>query len=147
MDAAEVEIQHEVEPARLQELMELYRAEWWTAERTAADVAAMLEGSDLVFALVHRPTDGLVGFARVLTDDTYLAVALDVIVTREWRSLGVGATLMEAVVGHPRLAAVRTIELVCQPELIPFYRRFGFTERVGRSLLMRRTSDPLLVSG
>jgi hypothetical protein len=36
---------------------------------------------------------------------------------------------------------------VCQPELIGFYGRWGFTDRVGRSLLMRRSNNPLLVRG
>ncbi|MEO3925750.1 hypothetical protein ABGB07_18040 [Micromonosporaceae bacterium B7E4] len=39
---------------------------------------------------------------------------------------------------------MRSVELVCQPDLMPFYRRWDFTEQVGRSRLMRRTSDPLL---
>jgi hypothetical protein len=44
------------------------------------------------------------------------------------------------------LRDVASIELVCQPELMPFYRRWGFSEQVGRSRLMRRTSDAVLVS-
>jgi hypothetical protein len=52
--------------------------------------------------------------------------------------------LLDAVVGHPHLAEVRSIELVCQPGLVPFYRRWGFTDRAGQSGLMRRTEDPLL---
>jgi hypothetical protein len=54
--------------------------------------------------------------------------------------------LLDAIVGHPRLAAVRSVELVCQPDLVPFYRRWGITEPVGRSRLMRRTADPLLAA-
>lgn len=54
--------------------------------------------------------------------------------------------LMDAIVGHPELAEVRSIELICQPELVPFYRCWGFTDEVGRSLLMRRTSDSRLSS-
>jgi predicted GNAT family N-acyltransferase len=105
----------------------------------------MLAASDLVLAVVHRPSGRLVGFARVLTDEVYLAVVLDVIVdSGQWGS-GLGALLMDAVVGHPRLAGVASVELVCQPELMPFYRRWGFTEQVGRSRLMRRTTDPLLL--
>jgi GNAT superfamily N-acetyltransferase len=133
-----------IEPARLPQLMRLYAGEWWTSDRSDDDVAGMLRGSDLVFAAIHRPTDQLVGFARVLTDDTYLAVILDVIVSADHRKRGLGAQLLDAVVGHPRLARVRSLELACQPDLVPFYRKFGFTDRVGRSLLMRRTSDPRL---
>jgi GNAT superfamily N-acetyltransferase len=139
VDLQDVELRERVEGERLPQLMELFAAGWWTADRVPEGVAAMLEGSDLVFALVHRPDDRLVGFARVLTDGVYLAVVLDVLVAPDARGTGVGAMLMDAVVRHPRLAAVRSVELVCQPELFPFYRRWGFTERVGRSTLMRLT--------
>ena len=61
------------------------------------------------------------------------------------RGSGVGAVLMDAVVWHPRLSGVRSLELVCQPELMSFYRRWGFTEDVGGSRLMRRTADSRLV--
>ena len=37
-------------------------------------------------------------------------------------------------------ATVASLELVCQPELRAFYRRWGFSENVGRSALMRRPS-------
>jgi GNAT superfamily N-acetyltransferase len=145
VDSPEIEIREGVAADRLTELMELFASEWWTASRTPGDVTAMLAASDLVLALHQRSTGGLVGFARVLTDGVYLAVVLDVIVASEVRGSGAGRMLLDAVVGHPRLAGVRSMELVCQPELVPFYRRWGFTERVGRSQLMRRSSDPVLV--
>jgi GNAT superfamily N-acetyltransferase len=81
--------------------------------------------------LGHRvgpPTDRLVGFGRVLTDEVYLAVILDVIVAAEWRSLGLGKMILDAIVGHPKLVGVRSLELVCQPDLMPFYGRWGFTD-------------------
>jgi predicted GNAT family N-acyltransferase len=80
----------------------------------------------------------------VLTDFAVVALILDVVVAEAARGTGVRAILMTAVVGHPRLAGVRSLELVCQPELEPFYARWGFTARVGRSRLMRRTADPTL---
>jgi GNAT superfamily N-acetyltransferase len=138
VDLRDVELRDRVEGERLPQLMELFAAGWWTAERLDDDVAAMLAASDLVFALGHRPDDRLVGFARVLTDGVYLALVLDVLVAPAARGSGVGAMLIDAVVRHPRLATVHSVELVCQPELFPFYRRWGFTEQVGRSTLMRR---------
>lgn len=146
MNRVDVEVRETLEPERLPQLMELYAGEWWTGARAATDVARMVRASDLVFCLVHRPTDRLVGFARVLTDDTYLAVVLDVIVAAAWRGRGLGAMLLDAVVGHRRVAGVASVELVCQPDLQPFYRRWGFTEQVGRSRLMRRTVDARLVA-
>lgn len=144
VDVCEIEVRNEVGVDCLPYLMDLFASAWWTAGRTTSDVTRMLAASDLVVALVHRRSGRLVGFARVITDEVYLAVVLDVIVTPGSRGSGLGAMLVDAVIGHPRLAAVRSIELVCQPELMPFYRRWGFTERVGSSRLMRRTADPLL---
>lgn len=146
MELSEVGLEDSVGADRLEQLMQLFAAEWWTADRSPRDVTAMLAASDLVFALIEQPTDQLVGFARVLTDGVYLAVVLDVMVRADARGTGAGRMLLDAVVGHPRLAEVRSVELICQPELVPFYRQWGFTENVGRSRLMRRSSDPALVT-
>jgi predicted GNAT family N-acyltransferase len=133
-----IDLVDEVGPDRLPQLMDLFADQWWTADRQPDDVMRMLAASSLVFALIHRPSDRLVGFTRVITDDTFLAMVLDVIVAAEWRDRGLGAMLLDAVVGHPRVAAVHSVELVCQPDLMPFYRRWGFTDQVGQSRLMRR---------
>jgi len=138
---AEIEIRERLDPSHTRQLLDLYAAEWWTADRELPDVETMLESTDLLVALIHRPTDRLVGFARVLTDFVYEALILDVIVAEDLRGTGLGAALMNAIVNHPRLASVRTFELACQPELVAFYSRWGFTDKVGRSRLMRRTSD------
>lgn len=146
MNRSDVAVSETLEPVRLPQLMGLFASSWWAAERTSAHVAEMVRQSDLVLALVHRPDDRLVGFGRVLTDYTYLAMILDVIVAPEARGAGLGQLLMDGILEHPKLAQVRSVELVCQPELVPFYSRWGFTEQVGRSRLMRRTSDPRLRS-
>jgi predicted GNAT family N-acyltransferase len=78
----------------------------------------MLRESDIITVLTHRPT-----------------------VSENHRGTGLGALLLDAVVHHPDLANVRSLELICQPDLIPFYRHWGFTDQVGHSLLMRRTTD------
>jgi GNAT superfamily N-acetyltransferase len=138
--------QETIEPDRLPQLLGLFSSAWWMADRAPDDVTQMLRESDLVLSLIHQPTDRLVGFTRVLTDYTYLAMVLDVVVSDDFRGSGLGAALMDAVIQHPRLTGVRSIELVCQPDLVPFYRRWGFTDAVGGSRLMRRTTDPRLTS-
>jgi len=144
MDPSDIDLREAVDD--VPGLLELFAGAWWTADRTSADVARMVAVSSLVLTLTHRPSGRLVGFARVLTDEVYLAVVLDVIVAGDARGSGLGALLMDAVVRHPRLAGVRSVELVCQPELMPFYRRWGFTDQVGGSRLMRRTTDPRLAT-
>jgi hypothetical protein len=41
-----------------------------------------------------------------------------------------------------KLSEIEVLEAV-ESDLMPFYRRWGFTEHVGQSRLMRRTTDPL----
>ena len=137
---------HEIESDRLPELLTLFHSAWWMSDRTAEETERILRESDILVALVDPPSDRLTGFARVLTDFTHIALILDVVVAPEHRSSGHGATLMSTIVDHPHLQTVRSLELVCQPDLVPFYRRWGFTTEVGQSLLMRRTNDPRLTS-
>ncbi|MFF0345277.1 GNAT family N-acetyltransferase [Kribbella sp. NPDC004875] len=137
-------LEFSVAPARIGELTDLMRTAWWMSDRTPRDVAGLLEHSDLVITVTRRDT--LVGFARVLTDYAYVALVLDVIVDESQRGSGVGAVLLDAVVNHPELTGVRSLELVCQPDLVPFYRRWGFTDAVGGSRLMRRSTDERLVT-
>jgi len=131
-------------PMQTDQLLQLYRGEWWSRRRSAADVRRILEGSDAVVAVVETDTGALAAFARVLTDGVCLALILDVIVAPRHRGRGVGRLLMDSVLGLPVLRDVVSVELVCQPELVPFYARWGFSGEVGRSRLLRRTADPAL---
>lgn len=108
------------------DLMELYRHEWWTNQRRDEDVARMLQHTDLVVGMC-ADDERLVGFTRVLTDQVFKAVIFDVIVAREHRGAGLGKRLLDYVLDHPMVAGVRHIELYCRPEMIPFYKKWGFT--------------------
>jgi predicted GNAT family N-acyltransferase len=139
-----LEVRNHLSSSQVDDLLRLYGSEWWSSERTRADVERMLLGSDLLCAIIERESDSLAAFARVLTDRVYTALVLDVIVDQQYRGRGLGRLLVDRICAEPALRDVASIELVCQPELMPFYRKWGFSERVGRSRLMRRTSSPLL---
>jgi predicted GNAT family N-acyltransferase len=143
----EVKVSDSFATERLPQLMALFAEQWWTKDRRVEDVAAMLGHTHLIAAVTDTDTDDLLGFARVITDFTYVAVLLDVIVAEESRGRGFGALLMDALVDHPRLAQVESLELSCQENLEAFYARWGFTARVGGSRLMRRTNNPYFLSG
>lgn len=145
MEATDILVRPYVTRRHREQLMELFAGQWWTANRSREQVEAVLDGSQVLVSAVHVPTDRLVGFTRVLTDFTVVALVLDVMVAEDWRGQGVGARLMDAVVADRALGPVQSIELVCQPHLFGFYSRWGFTEQVGGSRLMRRTSNPALL--
>jgi GNAT superfamily N-acetyltransferase len=111
---------------QIDELTEMYQHEWWSKGRTREDVARMLDGTAVVIALVDAETDRLAGFCRLLSDGMYRALLLDVIVAEPYRNQGLGRKLVEAVVGHPELKQVPVIWLCCEPNMTPFYEKWGF---------------------
>lgn len=123
-------------PQHIPQLCELYIEEWWTQQRDPETVAKMLQHSDLTVGMLDS-RDKLVGFTRVLTDYTYKALILDVIVARAWRGRGLGMLLLDTVFAHPELQGVKNFELYCLPELEPFYRKWGFRDISGNVILMR----------
>ncbi|MFL5796717.1 MAG: GNAT family N-acetyltransferase [Actinomycetota bacterium] len=126
-----------------EQLYRLYVDEWWTHRRSLDDVRRMLDGSDVVIGLIDDADGSLAGFARVITDFIYKALVLDVIVARGHRNAGLGARLMDEVLGHSRLRDVIHFELYCRPELVPFYERWGFTNDLGELRFMRRGPSPV----
>ena len=124
-------------PSQVDHLVEMFQAEWWTAGRSRADVQKMLRHSELVVALEERSSYELLAFSRVLTDYVYKAVIFDVVVVPYCRDLGLGKLVMDAIMSAPGLASVQHFELYCVPEMVPFYRKWGFSDELGGLRFMR----------
>lgn len=129
-----------LDAGQIAELHALYQNEWWTKGRTLADTQRMLRHCDIIIAFCETESKKLAAFSRVLTDYLYKAFIFDVIVAAPYRSTGLGRKLIEAIVHHPDLKNVKHLELYCLPELVPFYRKWGFTEELGELFLMRKTT-------
>ncbi|MCU0540856.1 MAG: GNAT family N-acetyltransferase [Oscillatoriaceae cyanobacterium Prado104] len=125
--------------SQVSDLMELYQNEIWCDKRTREDVVKMLAATDIIIGLVDGE-ERLIGFVRAITDFTYRAMIFDVIVKPTHRKIGLGAVLMDAVVNHPQLQNVENLSLGCLPHMIPFYKRWGFTDDLGEIKFMRRTN-------
>lgn len=123
---------------RLQHLQQLYQETWWASHRTLPDIARMLQHTDFVFGLCEGQTQTLVGFARVLSDRTYRATIWDVMVASAYRGRGLGRRLLEAIVNHPELREVESMQLGCLADMVDFYSQFGFTDTTGSTVTMRR---------
>jgi GNAT superfamily N-acetyltransferase len=130
--------------SQVSDLMDLYKNEFWCDKRKREDVVRMLAATDVIIGLVDEG-DGvpprklrLIGFARVMTDFVYRGTIFDVIVHPTYRKMGLGKVLMDAVLNHPQLQAVENLSLNCLPKMIPFYKRWGFTDDIGEMKFMRK---------
>jgi GNAT superfamily N-acetyltransferase len=122
---------------QVEQLWALYQSERWSRGRTLDDVREMLQHTDVVVGFCEAVSGDLIAFARVLTDRVFKALIFDVIVHSSHRKKRLGEALMNTIVGHPSLKAVRHFELYCFPEVVAFYERWGFTDRLDGLRLMR----------
>lgn len=131
------QVVNQLDETQISELVELYKNEFWSHNRTYQGVVKMLAASDIIIALVNEEKE-LIAFCRILTDFVYRGVLYDVIVKPSYRKMGFGAKLLDEVVNHPQLKEVENMALFCLPEMIPFYQRWGFTNEVVKLELMYR---------
>jgi len=130
------QVVNQLNETQVSQLVELYKNEFWSKNRTYQGVVKMLAASDIIIALVTEQKE-VIGFCRILTDFVYRGVIYDVIVKPNYRKMGFGAKLLDEVVSHPQLKEVENIALFCLPEMIPFYQRWGFTDIVKLELMYR----------
>ena len=131
-----MEIIYDLTNKQISQLHKLYQKEWWTENRTLEETVSCVNGSQLCIGCVDDSGD-LQGFARVITDFTFKALILDVIVSSNNRGFGVGALLLESIRNHRKVNSVKHFELYCLPELEGFYTELGFSTSVGGIKLMR----------
>ena len=131
------QVVNQLDETQISELVELYKNEFWSHNRTYQGVVKMLAASDIIIALVNEKKE-LIAFCRILTDFVYRGVLYDVIVKPSYRKMGFGAKLLDEVVNHPQLKEVENMALFCLPEMRPFYQRWGFTNEVVNLELMYR---------
>ena len=95
----------------------------WGQGRLPAHITQQIEASDIVFSV----WDGtkLVAFARVITDFSYVVIALDFIVAKAYQGKGVGQRLMKALLGHPDLLGIKKW-VVFSPTNRDFFEQFNF---------------------
>ena len=99
----------------IDDLMQLYKNEWWSKTRKKEDVIKMLENTTLVFGIVNN--NKLIAFCRVLSDFVYKALIFDVIVDKNYRGLGLSKILLNEVFNHPKLSNISSFELYCLEEM------------------------------
>ncbi len=122
------------------QLFTLFEAEWWTNRRTLDETRKMLNHTPFIFGLIERESGVVAGFARVLSDQVFKALIMDVIVHPVHRNRGLGTILLDAIRKHRQLKDVGHFELYCLKDMVPFYERWGFTTDLGDVRFMRAES-------
>jgi len=130
---------YELDAHHIKQLHNLFKKEWWTNKRSLEETQKVVANSSIVIGLVDSNND-LRAFARVLTDYTFKAIIFDVIVDESFRDRGLGKELMRLVLEHKELKDVKHFELYCLPEMITFYKSYGFSDELGELVFMRKES-------
>jgi GNAT superfamily N-acetyltransferase len=116
---------------------------YWAAGIPEEEVARSIEHS-LCFGLYGAGGEQ-VGFARVITDYTFLAYLADVFVLDSHRGRGLGKWLVEAVTSHPELRGIRKW-MLATGDAHELYRKYGFSVPQQPEMLMEKVSVPAWLS-
>ena len=94
----------------------------------------LLAGSDHIVLAINRETGQVVGFVTAITDGvlTGFIPLLEVLPT--YQGQGIGYALMTRMLDQ--LGALPNVDLLCDPDVVPFYERFGM-KQVGGMVLRR----------
>jgi GNAT superfamily N-acetyltransferase len=111
---------------------------YWAVGRTREITERSIEHS-LCLGLYASDGGGQIGFARVVTDYATFSWLCDVFVDVGHRGNGEGTFLVEATLGHPGVAGLRTV-LMAAPER-SLYRRLGFGGLIRPERWMERPSS------
>jgi ribosomal protein S18 acetylase RimI-like enzyme len=95
----------------------------------------MLTGSDFVVLALDAEKDRVVGFVAALSDGVQGAFITLLEVLPAYQGQGIGQELMRRMLDQ--LSHIQTIELMCDPDLVPFYERFGMKPSGGMVLRRR----------
>jgi len=98
---------------------------YWMKWRTREDVQQQLASAWRVIGCYH-PTDGMVGFARAVSDGVAVAYLADVFVLPAHRGHGLGQRIVRAMIDDGPGAGFRW--MLHTEDAHDLYRKFGFVE-------------------
>ena len=76
----EYQVISQLSESQKDDLLGLYKNEFWCSDRRREDIDKVLANSDIVIGVENNTDARLIGFCRILTDYIYKAVVYDVIV-------------------------------------------------------------------
>jgi GNAT superfamily N-acetyltransferase len=120
------------------QLQRLFRDNsFWARERILSDMRRMLRGSQVAVSLWEGSL--LIGFGRATSDGVYRAVLWDVVVDERFHGLGLGKTVVKALLDSAPVARAERVYLMTS-NCKGFYEHLGFTEVNNQYLMLRKSS-------
>ena len=115
----------------LDDVVRLLRTTYWAGHRSPEQIALSMRNSDCYGVRVDG-AEGLVGFARVITDRATTYYLCDVVVDPDHRGRGLGKALVSHIVSRPEYAGLRGLLLTRDAHGL--YRQSGFKTVEGRAM-------------
>jgi GNAT superfamily N-acetyltransferase len=106
----------------------------WSTQPSPEDHLRLLLASDLVVLALDASTDAVVGNITAITDGVSCAYIPHLEVLPAYQGRGIGSELVRRML--TRLDHLYMVDLVCDPELQPFYARLGL--RPAPAMILRR---------
>ncbi len=109
----------------------------WTRGRSLDAIQRMLENTAI--AVLARVPNGPVGFARVVTDQTFRAFIEDVVVVEHARGRGVGRAMIRCLEEAVRRLGVPRLDLTTQQ--VGFWQNLGYRQKPDSKCMVKLLSE------
>lgn len=119
----------------LKKLQELFNNNaFWAKKRTKAEIKVMLANSQVIVTAWENTQ--LIGFGRATSDKCFRATLWDVIVSNEFRSKGIGKTLLTEIMQSKSIKKVEKVYLF-STKSVEFYKSMGFSSTFPQQTLVK----------
>jgi ribosomal protein S18 acetylase RimI-like enzyme len=101
----------------------------WSRPLTPEIHLRTLRGATGVALALDATTENVVGYITMISDGVLSAFIPNIEVLAAYQGQGIGSELMRRMLD--RLSRIPNIDLICDPDVQPFYQRLGMTPYTG----------------
>ena len=124
------------EAMQIDDIKKLLEQTYWADKRETEIIKKSIDNS-LCYGAFLNEGGKQIGFSRVITDYATTYYICDVIVDEQYRGLGIGKAMLDAIHDNKEVSSLRGI-LVTR-DAHDFYRKYGFNE--GGNLYMGKAKE------